>query len=96
MIAAPVKSAAPFHRRENLTPVEHPEGTRFNPSTIFRTYGAPIAGCPLRYHRRGPDSGVLQRRINLRYAPTSGAGWDRIAEQTIAVYEKAQGAWRPS
>ena len=27
----------------HLTPVEHPEGTRFNgagPSTIFRTYGA--------------------------------------------------------
>jgi glycosyltransferase involved in cell wall biosynthesis len=32
---------------------------KYNPSTIFRTYGA---------------------------------SWDRIAEQTIGVYEKAQGA----
>ena len=38
------------------TPVEHPKGTQFNgagPSTIFRSYGAPIAGSTLRFDMRG-------------------------------------------
>ena len=53
------------------------------PSTICRSYGAggaPIAGSTLGSDRRGPDSGTLQRRINLhhdsggqgRFAPTGG------------------------
>ena len=54
-VSVPVKSAVLFHIRENLTPVEHPEGTRFNPSTISRTYGAPIAGSTL---RSDPDGGI--------------------------------------
>jgi hypothetical protein len=42
-LLTPVKSAAPFHLRENLTgqaPVK--SGTAFNPSTIYKTYPSTI------------------------------------------------------
>jgi hypothetical protein len=44
LLPTPVKSAAPFHLRENLTgqaPVKYDK--TFNPSTIYKTYGAGAA-----------------------------------------------------